>query len=282
MISNEQAEGQRINSAYKMHKIRRIQTNVFYILDQIEASFYVVIGETTTAVIDTGMAVGEKIFPLVRELAGNDNPIILILTHSHYDHCHHMSEFETVYLCHKELALFSNSEMIPGVDASEVFIKTLDMDTGTAFDLGGETLEILHVPGHTPGSVVVYAKSANLVFTGDAIGSGYGPSMFAKDMSLPLGDYCKSLLALQKWLIARGGRMKFWGGHQLQQFQSKLIPGYNPVNMGYLGDLIDLVDKVATGEIVGRESDFPHVFFFESMHYASYGRAELTYMQSNI
>ncbi len=281
MNSVEQVEGQRINSAYKKHRIRRIQPNIFYILDEVEASFYVIVGETKTVVIDTGIAIGEQILPLVRELAGNDNPIILLLTHSHYDHCHHMNEFETVYICHKEFALFSTSEMASDVETLEKFAKTLGMDTGTVFDIGGEILEVLHVPGHTPGSVVVYAKNANLLFTGDAIGSGYGPSMFTKGVSLSLSDYCESLLNLQKWLIERGGRMRFWGGHQLQQFQSKLITGYNPVNMGYLGDLIDLVDKVVSEEIVGRESDFPHVLCFEPMRYASYGRAELTYMQSN-
>ena len=271
MSKKELVEGAGINAAFKSHKIRRVTPNIYYVLDNIEASFYVIVGQAVTAVIDTGIAEGEKIMPLVKELAQNNNPIILLLTHSHYDHAYHMNEFETVYLCHDELSI-----------CDEEFKNTLPVKTGDLFDLGGEVLEAFHVPGHTPGSMVFYANKADILFTGDAIGSGYGPSMFSKGLSLPLSEYCLSLLALQRWLVEKGGRMKFWGGHQQQQFQSKYIPVYNPVNMGYLGDLIDLVDKVSRGEIVGTDSDFPHVLAFEPMRYATYGRAELTYMQSNL
>lgn len=278
MKAFEPAEGSAVNAEFPHHRIRKITDRIFYIIDYLEQSFYVLVGENTTAVIDTGMVEGEKILPLVKRLADNDNPIILLLTHSHYDHAYHMDEFEKVYLCRDELSIckgfYSNNK--------DNFQRTIHMGTGTTFDLGGETLEIFQVAGHTPGSTVVYARNADLLFTGDAIGSGYGPSMFTKGLSESLTNYCKNLLDLQKWLVERGGRMKFWGGHQLQQFQSKHVPVYNPVNMGYLGDLIDLVDMVAKGEIVGQESDFPHVLCYEPMKYAFYGRAELTYMQSNL
>lgn len=277
MTQKAAPEGAQINANFKKHRITRVCPNIYYILDQGEASFYVVVGSQKTAVIDTGITEGEKIRPIVEALAQNTNPILLLLTHYHYDHSYHMGEFETVYMSHRELPLCSGN-----LAGGNAFERTIDLESGMVFDLGGEQLETLLVPGHTPGSAVFYAKQADILFTGDAIGSGYGPSMFSKGISESLKDYCQNLLTLQKWLVERGGRMRFLGGHQYQQFQSKLIVGYNPVNMGYLGDLIDLVDKVSRREVVGHASDFPHVLAFEPMRYASYGRAELTYMESNL
>lgn len=260
-------------------RVTRIAPGVYSILDAGESSFYVVEGEERAAVIDTGITPGGKILPVIRELT--DKPLLLVITHAHVDHMHHMDEFSQVYLCHDEWKLPQKylEEMMGGKDLD--LAHTQDMRTGTQIDLGGDSLEICQVPGHTPGSVVIWEKKQNMLFTGDAIGSGYGVWMQVPG-AVPLEIYYHSLLFLMKWLVDRGGRMTFCGGHSYQQFQSTLIPNYNPLSLGLLADLIDLVDQVVRGEIVGRPSNADKIMSLEPARYASFGRAELQYMPSNL
>lgn len=49
--------------------------------------------------------------------------------------------------------------------------------------------------------------------------------------------------------------MKFFGGHHTQVFESTAHPVYNPLSLGVLADLIDLVDQVIHGENLGRPSN---------------------------
>ncbi len=260
-------------------RVTRIARNVYSILDAGDSSFYVVEGEDKAAVIDTGITPGGRIIPVVRKLT--QKPLLLVITHAHVDHMHHMDEFDEIYMCHEELKMPESmlKGMMEGKDLN--LAKTIDIRTGDVIELGGDCLEICQVPGHTPGSVVVLEKRENLLFTGDAIGSGYGVWMQVPGAE-PLEVYYQSLVFLMKWLVARGGRMEFWGGHSYQQFRSTLIPNYNPLNLGLLADLIDLVDKVVQGKIVGRASNADKIMSLEPGLYASFGRAELQYMPSNI
>lgn len=259
-------------------RITRIADRTYSILDAGDSSFYVVEGKTRAAVIDTGITPGGKIMPVIRKLT--DKPVILLLTHAHIDHMHHMDEFDEVYMCHKEFQMpwESLEEMMGG---KQLCLKeTLPIETGSTIDLGDESLEVCEIGGHTPGSVAYYAKNRDILFTGDAIGSGYGVWMQSAD-SLCLEEYLGNLRAFLKWLVDRGGRMQFWGGHSYQQFQSTLIVHYNPLTMGLLCDLIDLVDGLVKGTIVGRASNADKILSLEPALYASFGRAEIQYRPEN-
>ena len=45
----------------------------------------------------------------------------------------------------------------------------IEMEEGGSFEVAGVTLEVLHTPGHTPGSVSIYCDDLGVVFTGDAL-----------------------------------------------------------------------------------------------------------------
>lgn len=260
-------------------RITQIGENTYHILDKGDSSFYVAEGRDRAAVIDTGITPGGKILPVVRSLT--QKPLILVVTHAHVDHFHHMDEFGTVYMSHRELSLPADflQSMMAGKNLA--LQTTQDVHTGDLIDLGGNALEICEVPGHTPGSIVVLERNGQHLFTGDAIGSGMGVWMQVPG-AIPLEMYYTSLTQLLQWLTARGGRMKFYGGHNYQIFQSTLIPGYNPLNMGLLCDLIDLVDQVVHGQIVGRASNVDKTFSPEPVLYASFGRAEMQYNPRNL
>lgn len=50
----------------------------------------------------------------------------------------------------------------------------IDMEDGGRFEVAGVTLEVVHAPGHSRGSVLLYCEELDAAFTGDVV-SGAGP-----------------------------------------------------------------------------------------------------------
>ncbi len=50
----------------------------------------------------------------------------------------------------------------------------IEMEDGGTFEVAGVTLEVLHAPGHSRGSVVLYCEELGAAFTGDVV-SATGP-----------------------------------------------------------------------------------------------------------
>lgn len=50
----------------------------------------------------------------------------------------------------------------------------LEMEDGGVFEIGGVQLEVMHTPGHTPGSVCLYSEQLGVLFSGDTLHKG-GP-----------------------------------------------------------------------------------------------------------
>jgi glyoxylase-like metal-dependent hydrolase (beta-lactamase superfamily II) len=47
-----------------------------------------------------------------------------------------------------------------------------EIDEGDVIDLGDRAFEVLHLPGHSPGSIGLWDSSAGVLFSGDAIYDG--------------------------------------------------------------------------------------------------------------
>lgn len=259
-------------------QVTEIGKKIYCILDAGNSSFYVVEGEEKAAVIDTGITAGTKILPVIRELT--DKPLLLVITHAHPDHMYHMDEFDEVYMCHDEKKMDPETLVMLTAGKLKPWEEIHDIRTDSVIPLGGTELAVCQTPGHTPGSVVVLETKQNYLFTGDAIGSGCGVWMQVPG-GTSLEEYYDGLVGLMVWLVKRGGRMKFFGGHHTQVFESTAHPVYNPLSLGVLADLIDLVDQVIHGENLGRPSN-AKPFSKEQVRYASYGRAEMQYCASQI
>ena len=259
--------------------IQAIDETTYHVLDAGASSFYVLEGQERAAVIDTGISEGERIMRVVRRLT--KKPPVLLVTHAHPDHVYHAAEFDEIYMSHRELEMGSVlfAQMTAG--RGDILRASNDIRTGSVIDLGGRELEVCEVPGHTPGSVVFYDRTHDQLFCGDAIGSGIGVWMQVLS-ALPLVTYRESLIELGRWLVERGGRMRFYGGHGSQQFMSPLFGGWNPLGMGLLFDLIDLVDGIVAGSIVGRESSAPVPGTYQRCLHAEFGRAQIEYLPDNI
>jgi glyoxylase-like metal-dependent hydrolase (beta-lactamase superfamily II) len=84
----------------------------------------------------------------------------------------------------------------------------IEMEAGGSFEVAGVTLEVLHTPGHTPGSVSLYCEDLDVVFTGDALLAG-GPC--AHEGSFP--DFAGQLSAIGAELLPLPGTTRVLPGH---------------------------------------------------------------------
>jgi len=149
-------------------------------------------GRDHDLVIDTGMGLGPLKDWLLRE---TDRPIKAVVTHCHFDHSGSLHEFDC-RLGHPAeahiLAAPTNDAVVysgawarievvdphahPDFDPATYRITpaplTGYLDEGDVLDLGDCAFQILHTPGHSPGSISLWDKKARTVFSGDALYDG--------------------------------------------------------------------------------------------------------------
>ena len=105
-----------------------------------------------------------------------DEICCIILTHVHYDHTAALGHLElgdeTAVMMHEAdaKAIGSNTSAAHffGASAPRFHVDTLLKD-GTEIELGDITLQVIHTPGHTPGSICLHEVQSKSLFSGDTI-----------------------------------------------------------------------------------------------------------------
>jgi len=82
------------------------------------------------------------------------------------------------------------------------------LDDGDTVEVGELVFEVLHCPGHSPGSVVYFCRSERLAFVGDVLFAG---SIGRTD--LPGGDHRQLLTSIKEKLLPLGDDVTFVSGH---------------------------------------------------------------------
>jgi len=164
-------------------------------------SMQLVIGEKRAVLIDTGNAYGD-IIPLVRDYT--DLPLDLLITHSSYDHWRGAYQFEGKHDIYMHEADYAKIQDL--MNKWRLTFTPKPLNDGDVFDLGGIELEAIHVPGHTPGSIVFLDKKQNYLYTGDAV--NLLPWVFSGD--IPLSGYRDALIRLRDMT---GGKPEILCGH---------------------------------------------------------------------
>ena len=156
------------------------------------ANIWVVSGRDGDLVIDFGMGLR----PLRPELRRDDGkPLHAIATHVHVDHVGSFHEFEERAGHHLEADGFASMDdghtlahlfrsldgavaapPQPGWRPTEFRLRqarlTRLLGEGDEVDVGNHRFEVLHLPGHSPGSIALWEPAKRILFSGDAIYAG--------------------------------------------------------------------------------------------------------------
>ena len=144
---------------------------------------YLALGNEGAAFIDTGFNKPEDIKLRMDYLktVGNPKVIGIILTHRHPDHMGGATRFQKT----------TGAPLISSPIEKKVIEAILErqnekpqtynsVNHGDALNLGDLTLEYVHGPGHTVGSMAIYAQEQKALFTGDTI-LGFGTTAINPD-----------------------------------------------------------------------------------------------------
>lgn len=104
----------------------------------------------------------------------------LLLTHAHIDHilgCARLAEaFGQGFKLHRdEKDLLENAELqgrMFGVAVDKTPDPSGFLDEGDVVSFGGTTLEVIHAPGHSPGSICFFDAASKSVVSGDVLFQG--------------------------------------------------------------------------------------------------------------
>jgi glyoxylase-like metal-dependent hydrolase (beta-lactamase superfamily II) len=149
-----------------------VAPGVRMIRDSDNDKMFLIRGTQRYALIDSGMGRGA-----LREYVGQFTgglPLVAIWTHSHGDHIGQADQFiadsiEYVGAGDREaVAQFLQRRGVPDEQVQEHLQAVSDQ---ARIDLGDRALEIITVPGHTPGSLVIFDPTSGNLFTGDSFGN---------------------------------------------------------------------------------------------------------------
>lgn len=146
------------------------------VVGALETNCYIIFdGEDNAIIIDPG-GEPEKISLFIKNK--NLKPQMIINTHGHADHCGGNKFLKKKYsipiLMHendvKILNSFENKFFFPLMHGSPSPNPDRFIKDGELIEFGGNTLKIIHTPGHTPGSISIFTDG--IFFSGDLIFSG--------------------------------------------------------------------------------------------------------------
>ena len=165
------------------------------------------LGERRAVVIDT-LLCPEDMAPLQVLLAGHGRPVIVVNTHADWDHCWGNAAFPGVpiaghRLC-RERILSPDQTTLEKLKAEDpvryanvaLIAPDLTFETSMTIDLGGLTLELHHLPGHTPDCLLAYVPERRLLYMGDCAEDPFPLLNFPLLDSGPLDGW---IAGLQSW-----------------------------------------------------------------------------------
>lgn len=142
-----------------------------------------IVGDHHALLFDTGYGFGD-LKKLVRSIT--DKPLYVVNSHGHVDHACGNEQFGIAYIHAEDITLcreHNGRQMrMAELETAEVPVdfcleeylnlgtgKLMPVGEGHIFDLGGMTLEVIHLPGHTAGSIGLWCPENRLLWVGDAM-----------------------------------------------------------------------------------------------------------------
>lgn len=231
-----------------------------------EAISYLLIGTEKAMLVDTLQGIGD-LKSVVTQLT--DLPVIVINTHSHFDHVSGNYQFDEIYGVDNPFTLDNAKGHDHSVNAgnmtADTFWKNVPKDfsadtyenkpykiskylsDGEIVDIGERPIEVVFAPGHSPDSIVLIDKNNRFMMTGDTF---YPAPLYVYSSTSSFRDFANSVQTMQR----SQGDVDF------------LLPGHNETMQAatYLSKLADAtlaVQDNSTASTVGENG--VHTYQFE-------------------
>lgn len=225
-----------------------------------QSNMYLVLGDEKAMLIDTANGLSD--LPAgIAEIT--DLPVFVVSTHGHYDHIRGNHYFDENYMSVLDDETFNRHrtpeevehqlERLSGfikfimkyqnktIIETAVPSKYLALPEEGYFDLGNRKLEIIDLPGHTPGSIGLFDVNTGALFSGDAVTvSGV---LLHLEESLPVSTEVDTLNKVQE-MIDDGRVTAIHGGHG----------AFDP-DMNIVQQLIDGCNKIISGDLTEKEKE---------------------------
>ena len=273
------AYAQKTDKNFPVHpwfSVEQVASGVLRINDHGIDNIYLVQGRDSALLIDDGVGAADlnRFVHLLTKL-----PVIVVNTHSHPDHTGSNHQFATVraYVDEVPMVRFFGTKamrttMAKAMSGQGPTLKLPDSvlfhETDTTFtpaivpfgdkhifDLGGRTIEVIHVPGHTKGSICLLDKKQKLLFTGDSFGA---PIWLHPQDALSVETYRRSVIKLL----------------ERQKEFTTLLPGHGPaLDKAFMKEQLACADQIISGECKGE----PYESFAGKGMVCSYQRAKIAF-----
>ncbi len=143
-------------------------------------------------------------------------PVMIVNTHCHVDHVlgnsFFKNKFKIINAAHADDEFLLENAVetgkIFGLEVEAPPKSDVYLQEGKRISFGNSFLEIIHVPGHSPGSVALYSKDDNFILTGDVLFNG---SIGRTD--LPGGDYDTLIRSIREKLLELPDDVLVYCGH---------------------------------------------------------------------
>ena len=209
----------------------QISENV-YRLEQGFVRFFLFIGEEKALLVDAGFGGKENLKELVASLT--DKPVQLVLTHADPDHNGYLAEFEQAYMHEAEFPACQEIAQSAGTELCA-------LADGDVINIGGRFFEVLHVPGHTPGSLAFLDRVNRIIVTGDLVSSMMPVFLFGEGRDLDA--YLRSL---QRLSAMKGSFDQIYPSH-----------GAFPLTSDYVDKMLAAANKYRAGELTAQDPPMP-------------------------
>jgi len=216
---------------------------------------YLILGRERAVLFDSGPGLRD-IRPVVEALTAL--PVTAVPSHLHFDHIGNHDRFDSVAVVDLphlrdraqgdvlrptrwEHLGFTEDVPVPELRVTEW------LAPGAFLELGGRSLEVLHVPGHTSDSIALFDGERAQLFTGDFI---YPGPLVAMVPGSSMGDYLRTAEQLEARLPTSA---------TLLTAHRTVPPGAPLLSVSDLVDLRVALDEIRLGERKG-SGVFPRVF----------------------
>jgi glyoxylase-like metal-dependent hydrolase (beta-lactamase superfamily II) len=232
---------------------QEILPGVRMIRDSDNDKMFLLAGTKESLLIDSGMGRGD-LAAYVAKLAG-PRPLAVIFTHNHGDHIGQADQFvrhSIEYIGAQDRQGLVELLRNRGIDSTVIARHVVAVHDGERIDLGDRALTLYAVPGHTPGSIVIFDPKTAVLFSGDAFGSNSPTIPDAAWMQFDPNPLDQYLAQIERVRAKLGARVKFiLTGHNdrpligwtyvdnleravrllLRRGDAALVPSYRPVGL---------------------------------------------------